>query len=237
MLLNNTDTIPDDVLISSFVESLNNYEAGIVSAALRVVKDRQTGSFSEEIEDKLYDIYSRYGVHEVPKPGNFMELVTGISKYYFVQKPAAAIAEVRSGIPEVYANFWRDMSLGEFYSIYRALQASTEKVLAMIDRVTLHNSSQKRVYGYLQQYVGNMKQDELRRFLRFVTGSSVCSSRVISATFNNVDGLTHRPIGHTCQHILELSTSYKSCQEFVNEFQCILSNDEYREYAWQMDAM
>lgn len=238
MLLNNADLIPDDVMISSFVDSLNNFEASIVSAALQVVKDQK--NFSKEIEAKLIDIYSRYGVYEVPKPGNLLELVTGISRHHFFRKPAAAIAEVRSGIPEVYSDFWKSMSIGDFFSIYRAMQVSTEKVLRMIDKVTLNNSGQKRVFGFLQQYIGNMRHDELRRFLRFVTGSAVCSSRAIGITFNNVDGLARRPIGHTCPHILELSTSYKSCQEFANEFSCILSNDEYGEYGeytWQMDAI
>ena len=32
--------------------------------------------------------------------------------------------------------------------------------------------SQSRIFGYLTQFIGNMKVDKVRRFLRFVTGSS-----------------------------------------------------------------
>ena len=36
------------------------------------------------------------------------------------------------------------------------------------------NAAEERVYGYLVSFVGNMKLEELRLFLRFITGSSVC---------------------------------------------------------------
>ena len=86
----------------------------------------------------------------------------------------------------------------------------------------------------LQQYIGNMKNDEIRSFLRFVTGSSVCSSKAILVTFNGLDGLARRPIGHTCSCSLELSTAYSSYLDLIAEFNSVLSNGDY---AWKMDAI
>ena len=40
-----------------------------------------------------------------------------------------------------------------------------------------------RVYGYLTQMVGNVDPDSLRAFLRFVSGSSVCSATELLTIF------------------------------------------------------
>ena len=69
-------------------------------------------------------------------------------------------------------------------------------------------SSQARVFGYLTQFVGNMKVEEVRRFLRFVTGSSALVVNEIKIEFNNLAGLNRRPIAHTCASSLQLPTSY-----------------------------
>lgn len=186
------------------------------------------------IESGLINVYSRYGVREIPKPRNLLELIGEIARYNFLRKPAATIAEIRSGIPDVHSEFWRKMSIGDFYAIYKALQASPAKVLAMLNDVSTVNQSQDRVYGYLLQYVGNMREDEVRNFLRFVTGSAVCSSRPINVTFNSLDGLARRPLGYTCNCTLELPITYVSYHEFITEFKSVLENEDF---AWQMNAI
>lgn len=162
-----------------------------------------------------------------------MNLITDIAKYHFLRKPAVAIAEICSGIPKVYTPFWDKMGMGELYNIYKALQASASKVLALLEEPVMLNENQERVYGYLQQYIGNMQGDEPRMFFRYVTGTAVCSSHAINITFNSLDGLARRPIGHTCSNTLELSAAYVSYLDFASEFKTILSNM----LAWKMDAI
>ena len=126
------------------------------------------------------------------------------------------------------------MTVRDLYSICKAIHGSPAKVLALLDDdVCLGNENQERVYGYLQQYIGNMDEDEIRNFLRFVTGSAVCSAKVISVTFNAADGLARRPIGHTCTDTLELSSTYFSYMKFVSEFRSVLNS----ELSWKMDAV
>ena len=147
------NSIPEDVLIQSFVDSLNYHEAGIVNSALSVVKSTESiSSFPDGIKSSLINVYSRYGVREIPKPGNFKELIIEIAKFYFLRKPAAAISEIKSGIPDIHIQFWNNMSIGDLYSIYKALQASPSKVLSMLEDITGDNQSQERVFCYLQQY-------------------------------------------------------------------------------------
>ena len=79
-----------------------------------------------------------------------------------------------------------------------------------------------------------MSGDELRTFLRFVTGSLVTSVPNIDVSFNSLDGLGRRPVSHTCSATLELSSTYKSPPEFVAEFRAVLSDPVY---SWRMDTV
>ena len=48
-----------------------------------------------------------------------------------------------------------------------------------------------------------MREEEVRRFLKFVTGSAVLLSKRITVTFNSLNGIQRRPIAHTCDCNLE----------------------------------
>ena len=77
--------------------------------------------------------------------------------------------------------------------------------------------NEEQIYGYLVCMIGNMNVNEGRNFLRFVTGSSVCSSMGITITFNSLSGLGRRPIAHTCDCVLELPSTYMNYDDFYNE--------------------
>ena len=98
---------------------------------------------------------------------------------------------------------------------------SPAKVLKMFDDAEGTDANEERILGYLRQFVGSMSTDELRQFLRFVTGSSVCLSCQIQVTFNNLEGIARQPIAHTCQPSLELSPSYMTLPEFTSEFRAL----------------
>ena len=98
------------------------------------------------------------------------------------------------------------------------------------------NANQQRVYGFLRDFVGDMKRDEIRLFLRFVTGSAVYLAKGIQITFNNLSGLARRPVSHTCSCTLELPISYKTRHEFISEFQEVLREAD-NVFAWRMDAI
>jgi len=119
----------------------------------------------------------------------------------------AALCAISSGIPSREKPFWQSYSIQELYSVYLALCATPAKVLAILEEPERVNLCQLRVMGYLQRFVGNMK-NEVRRFLRFTTGSSVLVVNRISVTFNNLSGLARRPIAHTYGSVFELPSTY-----------------------------
>ena len=108
------------------------------------------------------------------------------------------------------------------------------KVLAILEEPEQVNLCQLRVMGSLQQFVSNMKNDEVRQFLRFTTGSSVLVVNCILVTFNNLSGLACRPIAHTCGSVLELPSTYLSYVEFEQEFNAVLADNKY---SWHVLAV
>ena len=81
-------------------------------------------------------------------------------------------------------------------------------------------------YAYLTTMIGNMQRQELRLFLRFVTGGSVCIAPKIKIAFNNLSGLGRRPIAHTCDFLLVLPVSYINYEDLCSDFK-----------AWRMDSV
>ena len=112
---------------------------------------------------------------------------------------------------------------------------SPSKVLSLLTEPYTKDKAEEKAWFYLRSFIRNMSNDELRRFVRFVTGSFVISVKAITVPFNRLDGLACRPIAHTCSARLELASTYSSLPEFISEFRSILSDPHY--YSWEMDAL
>lgn len=156
-----------------------------------------------------------------------------IAKHELYIKPLGALYGMNSGIPVCHQGFWKDVTIGRLLCLYYALHATPEKVLRVIKEPEYMTSSQATVFGYLLQFVGNMKVEEVRRFLRFVTGSSALTVDEIYIDFNTLSGVSRRPIAHTCASSLHLPTTYSTSLEFCQEFSELLSS----EHSWIMDAI
>ena len=224
--------LPQNVMVEAFVDCLNHHDASIFNDAFKCGNKM----FSSSVQTNLLCILERYGCREMPRPGNLTNLVVQVATFQFIMQPAMAVSQMKTGIPEVQATFWNSVTTGELYSLYNSLHASPSKVLELIEEPTFANPSQQRVYGFLYDFVGDMKRDEIRLFLRFVTGSAVYLAKSIQITFNNLSGLGRRPVSHTCSCTLELPVSYKTRHEFVSEFQEVLREAD-NVFAWRMDAI
>ena len=161
-----------------------------------------------------------------------MQQLLQVAKYQFIIKPMAAIASINTAIPPVESDVWKGKPVDDLYILFQALTADPSKVLELLTTEPEDelNSSEQRVYLYLQQFVGNMRSDELQNFLRFVTGCSVCPSSNIKVIFNTLSGLAQHPISHNCDNnTLELSSVHINYQNLASEFQEVLSkvNSEF----------
>ena len=229
-LLGPHTVISDTVLKESFVSCLSAHEASILREAVSFSGSK----YPLSIQAELISILGCYGCKAAPQPANLSQLIIQTAHYTLFLKPAAALGMMNAGIPEVHRSFWKDMTVEKLHSLYTTLSVSSSKVLGLFKEPIMENASQEEVWQYLRRFVGNMTADELRTFLRFVTGSFVITVPSISVAFNTLDGLARRPISHTCSAMLELSSTYTSLPEFVSEFRAVLS-DAY--YSWRMDAL
>ena len=166
------------------------------------------GKFSSTIQETLLSVLSRFGCRQLPSPYNLKSCIEHIAQYEFITRPAAAVFAVYSG----------------------------EKVRGMLVLPQAQSPNEERVYSYLTTMIGNMNTNELRSFLRFVTGSTVCSSNDILVTFNILSGLSRRPIAHTCDSTLELSSTYINFDEFYEDFKVIFDKVN-EEFSFRMDAL
>lgn len=148
-------------------------------------------------------------------------------------KPAGAVSVFHSGIPEQHRPFWKDFSVEQLYSLYKAISATPKSVVDAIITPDEMNSNQSRVLGYLKTFVGNLNQRDLQNFIRFVTGSSVMIKEKISVEFNGNEGLKRAPISRTCNCVLDLPSTYLTYPEFEDEFLAVLRS----EVAWPMDMI
>ena len=229
-LLGPTIAIPLHIMVQSFKDYLSSVDRSTVQEALAFKGD----SYPSELTIQLVNVMSRYGCREIPTPKNFTHLLQGIAKHEFISRPFEAITLINSGIPLEHRPFWEPKSVPQLYQLVTTLSVSPHKILAQIEEPFFNNKGEERVFGYLQQYVGNMKHDEAQRFLRFVTGSSVCLPTKITVTFNGLTGAARRPMAHTCTSDLVLPHTYMTYIDFMNEFTAVLSNDDY---CWEMQSV
>lgn len=106
-------------------------------------------------------------------------------------KPAASVSLINSGVPPNHRGYWSRKSSSDVQEMYQRLSLSPGKVksLSLLSFPETYNQLEARTAGYLHTMVGNMQQEELRHFMRFVTGSYVCISPEIRITFNCRSGL------------------------------------------------
>ena len=129
-------------------------------------------------------ILSRYGCRV-----SLRSQLVAIAKYEFEIKPLTAIHSISSGVPKEQKEFWESLSVGELYTLYVAICGTIEKVLEILEEPICENECQSCIFGYLQQFVGDLEHDEIHHFLCFTTGSSVLIGSKISVNLNTLSEL------------------------------------------------
>jgi len=222
-------TIPDHILIEAFVDYVSATERLTLKSAF------DSPSFSHSLTDRLIDILSRFGCRKMPTPSILQSMVIQAERYEFCVKPAAALSLLHSGVPPIHRSFWKGKTVNDIYTLHCMQVATPEKVIALLES-DYCTQAQESVYKYLVTMLGNMSFSEIRLFLRFVTGCSICITPKIIISYNSLDGAGCQPILHTCDATLELSVFYKNYVDFCDEFKVFLSSTK-EEFCWRMDSV
>ena len=147
----------------------------------------------------MLTILSEFGCRQVPVPNNLPEVLVHIA---FQSIPMLAIVDVNSGIPQVHRPFWASMTPACLYTLFQCMSVTPSKVLALLEEPFFINRAEAVVYGYLHRFIGNMSLEQVRVFLRFVSGSSVCTMEKLEVQFTGLSALARRPIAHTWLFLL-----------------------------------
>lgn len=225
--------IPAQILLNAFLDYISSAERAIFKDALNL---RSAAVFPNFTKDTLVDTLSRFGCRQVPTPDKLMSTIKCIAEYEFMIKPAAAISLVHSGIPTAHRSFWSQKTVSGVSALYDSLTVSAARIRKSLMSSSENNSNAERVYGYFTTMIDNSTTEDLRSLLRFITGSSICSASDILVVYNSLSGLSRRPIAHTCDSTIELSTTYLNYADFHSEFQAIFSKVN-KEYTFRMDAL
>lgn len=222
-----------DVLLDTFLDFISVAERNTFKQALAHSAQK---TFPVSLQSELTSVLSSFGCRELPSPSTLGKLIEQVARYEFLTKPAASIALINSGVPSEHQPFWCSKTSRDLRAIYKHLTLSSTKVLSLLYFPLFISQAEARVGGYLRTLIGNMQSEDLQQFMRFVTGSSVCSSSEIKVDFNSLSGFARRPIAHTCSCNIELPSSYTNYDDFYQEFQSILSNAK-DDFSWRMDAI
>ena len=130
----------------------------------------------------------RCNIHNIVSPWlswnaytqSLAEIIVGVAKYEFCNKPAAATTLIYSGVPEDHKRFWSELGTDGINAVYTSLTVTSDKILKIID-CDCQNPAEERILLYLISLIGT---NDLQNFLRFTTGSSVCVVQSIKIIFN-----------------------------------------------------
>ena len=80
------------------------------------------------------------------------------------------------------------------------------------------NDAERSCFDHLKRYIRSLPCNLLHIFLQFLTGSDMIAVEHIQISFNQLDGLSRRPVARTCVPLLELPSTYQSYNELAEEF-------------------
>lgn len=230
MLLGTSVNVPKSFILDAFLDFVSAVERDILKSALH---HRANQLYSDDVQASIVSVLARMGCREIPTPSNLPNLIVQVARFEFCSKPAGAIAMIHSGIPPTHKQFWEQLGIDGISELYAALTVSPEKVRNLLS-CDCTNPAEERVFGYLSNMIDNMGASDVRNFLRFTTGSSVCVAKNILVSFNTTSGFGRRPFATTCSNRLSLPLSYVNYHDFFSDW-CAILRDTTNEWMWCMD--
>lgn len=203
-----------EILKNSFLSFLSKSEKDILGNALSGI---------ECIQDDLIEILDRFECHCLPDQDNLLPLVLQIAHRVLIQEPKY----VMDALQRVGQTFWKAefSTVDSILAMYEQSEPTAQKVLALFS-VNPVSKEQSESLKYLQKFVRGRNKEQLRHFLRFLTGSDMLCVSHIDVNFVVRYGAGRVPTAHTCGPLLDLPSTYVSYPDFRNEWESILQAKE-----------
>lgn len=201
---------------------MSQSERDLIDTALQEDLDGET-------QDELLDMLDRLGVKIIPNRENLKPVLLKVAHKQIIQEPKYALDNMAAVAAECLKTIINTPE--QLLAMYTDKKPTCRKVLKLIEAHPL-TPAEKQAHQFLQQYIRGLDEMGLRKLLRFTTGSDIISVSRIEVVFTNLEGLSRRPIAHTCGAVLELPFTYNSYPELRMEMENVLSSNYL-----QMDIM
>ena len=215
--------VPDSMFIDSFTKYLSPVEEELIVDIIR------KNQFPDD-EDEFTDFLERFKCRRVVTTENLSQVILEISKQELVQKPHLMISSLQPFVQQLkqYPQF---QTISAIEGFYESLKPTTKKVLSCLTS-NPQNEGERDAFKFLQRFVRGLELSKLVQFLRFTTAMDIMVDKKIEVTFIKSEGLSSRPIAHTCGPLLEIPSTYANYVELREDFMNILNRD-----TWEMDII
>ena len=196
----------------------------------KVIDACMNGHFDNNVEDTK-DFLSSYKCFRVVNVENISETIFQLTHQEIVQRPKY-IATCWSTMLKSLTMFNPFKAIEGLRGMFEEKTASPKKVLKLLSPQP-ENDAKRESFDHLKRFIKSLNDGALSTFLQFTTGSDIIIVDSLEVTFVNVDGLSHRPIAHTCTPSLELPSTYQSFDELSEEFSSLLREKGF----WEFDIV
>lgn len=182
-------------------------------------------------DDDVLDFLSNYKCYRTPTKENIVQIVSELAHQEIVQKPRyvmncwAPIMKPLIALPDF-------QSFVAIENLYDIKKPTAKKILKLIKSEPA-TDQERQCLDHLKQYIRSLQGKSLSLLLQFITGSDIISCESIEVTFSVFEGMSRRPVAHTCGPLLEIPSSYQSYNELTEEFSELLANRE----AWHFNIV
>ncbi|KAK3600532.1 hypothetical protein CHS0354_036090 [Potamilus streckersoni] len=216
----------DETVLKDFSKFVSTAEARAIAMGLEETSD----VFSDDLMSQLMDIFTRFGMNNIPSPKHFRQQVLMIARVELIVKPSYFGQIMMKAVPKMWmTDLWDCISECGLIEMYKSLQPTPQKVLQKLKTETDEkylSSPQQVAFIYLKDFIRCLDSEALAQFLHFTTGSTSMPEEPIVVSINNHTGINRIPKAHSCGPMLEISTAYSSLSEFKRELTAIIFNDK-----------
>ena len=215
--------VPDSMFVDSFTKYLSPVEEEFI---VDIIRKNQL----PDDEDEFTDFLERFKCRRVVTTENLSQVILEISKQELVQKPHLMISSLQPFVQQLkqYPEFQTISAVEGFYD---SLKPTTKRVLSCLTS-NPQSEGERDAFKFLQRFVRGLEMPKLLQFLRFTTAMDIMIDKKIEVTFIKCEGLSARPIAHTCGPLLEIPSTYANYVELREDFMNILNRDN-----WEMDII
>lgn len=227
-LLPTVQTVESEIIMESFLDYIDEPEAEAVKKCLQSA----SGDPVPEFEAIVIPMLARFNYHQIPLISNLNDALLKVASYTLICQPYFAMLEMQRGMVSAHSELWKKCSKDVIVQAYAMLVPTADRVLKMIVEPQFNNSLERTVFDYLRRFLLSLSEEDLCKFLRFVTGNPHCGMHSIKIAFHSSDSeYTRRPTVRTCSRELSLPLTSPTYTLFSKEFKNILDNN----FLWSFD--